>query len=166
MSSNQTTATFSVSSSSAGRHTTSSSSVDHTNRTTGSRSAAARGLNRLRSSSRPDVGGAQQNTNPPSNQARTGYVEKRDRQLPPSGRGSTGISAENPMEPEYEGDETFCCNRQGQLIAFKFKDSKGVTRWKDAAGKFCKPPDSNEWLDHGGWGKAIWTAKRLSLIHI
>ena len=129
MSSNQTTATFSVSSSSAGHHTTSSSSVDHANRTTDSRSAVARGLNRLRSSSRPDVGGAQQNINPPSNQARTGYVEKRDRQLPPSGRGSTGVSAENPMEPEYDGDETFCCNAEGQLIACKIKGSNCSGSW-------------------------------------
>ena len=65
------------------------------------------------------------------------------------------------MEPQYEGHETFCCNKQGKLIAFQIMDNKGVYRWKDARGKFCKAPDGAEWIDHECWGKEIWTANRM-----
>ena len=160
MSSNsQATATFSVSSSSARDTTSSSTNPPRIYRNTG-RTVAARGPV-LTSSSRPDVGETQQNVNPPTTPARQAYVEKRDRELPPSGRGSSGVSAENPMEPQYEGHETFCCNMNGELIAFQFLDSKGVYRWKDARGKFCKAPNGDEWLDHECWGKDIWIANRM-----
>ena len=90
-------------------------------------------------------------------------MEKRDRPLPPSGRGSTGTSAENPMEPEFEGDETFCCNMEGQIIAFKTKNPiNGAVQWRDSAGKFCKQPTAEEWLDHGTWGKPRWLKKRMT----
>ena len=160
MSSNsQATATFSVSSSSARDTTSSSTNPPRIYRNTG-RTVAARGPV-LTSSSRPDVGETQQNVNPPTTPARQAYVEKRDRELPPSGGGSTGVSAENPMEPQYEGHETFCCNKKGEIIAFEFLDSKGVYRWKDARGKFCKAPNGDEWLDHECYGKDIWTANRM-----
>ena len=111
MSSNsQATATFSVSSSSARDTTSSSTNPPRIYRNTGNRTIAARGPV-LTSSSRPDVGETQQNSNPPTTPARQAYVEKRDRELPPSGRGSTGVSAENPMEPQFDVDETCCCKK-------------------------------------------------------
>ena len=162
MSSNPTSASFSISSES-GVPTTGSNSSSRIDRRTrsnpsGNRQGTASGTVSRLSRSRPET---QSRNSEDANQPRAVYVEKRDRPRPPTGRGSIGISAENPMEPRYDGDETFCCNADGHLICFRTVDSKGHDSWRNASGKFAKAPTEAEWREHNAGGKERWTDRRM-----
>ena len=169
MSSNPTSATWSVSSESGGPTTASSSTPRTANRARSNpvTQASSGGTKRVMTQAERDVRSARSRPevtgrNPEAtNQPRAAYVEKRDRPLPPSGRGSTGVSAENPMEPKFDGDETYCCNAEGEIICFRVEDSKGQLSWRNVNGRFAKAPTDAEWRVHNAGGKSRWNDKKM-----
>ena len=97
-----------------------------------------------------------------------GYVDKRDRPKPPTGRGSTGVTAERPLPPSFKGDETFCTNDQGHIIKFRTNVKPGPhdsrETWRSSAGSYSKRPTEEEWNTHRCRGKNLWTNRRLEWI--
>ena len=92
---------------------------------------------------------------------RESYVDKSDRLRPPSGRGSSGFTLEKPLPPEFEGDETFCCDADGRIIAMRI-EVQGRHRWKDFMGRFCKERTYEEWRVHTIDGKNKWLERKMT----
>ena len=96
---------------------------------------------------------------------RTPLVNKSERPRPTTGKGSTGVSIENPMEPCFVGDETFCTDFNGDVILFRTnrveKDVVERQYWRNASGQFAKPPTEDQWNTHRLYGINKYIGKRI-----
>ena len=94
---------------------------------------------------------------------RRGYVDKRDKPIPVKGRGSSGVTAANPMKPCFDDDQTYCTNEFGEIIKFRITPLAGPDdlkpqRWMAAGDKYgaCSRPTEEEWEVHLKKGRNIW----------